>query len=169
MPKIFRRDNSFGAVRGIRRASARIPWKLLILLSSCSPLSEHYSNILPPDPKILVEYTGTYQCSQGPTYLDLQILSQEEEGKDLAIFSFGPLEVNPTVPNGSFLIKGRFDKDFGALELHPVRWITRPAFYSMAGLSGSSADSGRTISGTITGLWGTLTCSTFRIKREEKS
>ena len=138
----------------------------LATLVSCSPISQHYNNVIPQSSNIIAQYSGTYACGQGTTGLELQVLSSEPSSPVQVVFNFVPIEANPDVPNGSFLMDGQFDLTGGTLDLRPQHWITRPAFYTMVGLSGSSIDGGVTFTGSVRGdLLDSLSCSTFRVKR----
>ena len=105
-------------------------------------------------------WEGSYSCAQGPTALRLGTLASAD-GTVEALFEFGPLAGNSTVPSGSFLLKGSIRRSDGFLELLPVRWISRPAGYVMVGLAG--VVSGNTFSGAIVGGYA---CTNFRVTRQ---
>ena len=77
-----------------------------------------------------------------------------------AVFSFGPIESNPGVPNGSYSMTGRLDSR--SLTLTPKVWIEKPSGYVMVGLvadlQGKDPD---VLSGTVTNS----ACTTFRVTR----
>jgi hypothetical protein len=104
-------------------------------------------------------YTGRYLCNQGTTGLSLQILGKQDN-QTIAIFHFYPLPSNPNVSSGSFIVQGAYDPIHGSMSLHPVSWITRPARFSMVGLSGTSTDKGHSFDGSLTE---SLFCSTFSV------
>jgi hypothetical protein len=81
-------------------------------------------------------WQGRYLCAQGPTALTLT-LDLSPDGRAAAVFDFGPLPENPTVPNGRYLVDGTaFRHPDGAVDvaLRPDRWITQPPDYVMVGL-----------------------------------
>ena len=104
-------------------------------------------------------WKGTYTCGQGLTGFNLDI-SDEGGGAVSAVFSFGPVESNPGVPNGSYSMTGRLDPR--SLTLTPKAWIEQPSGYVMVGLvaelPGEDPD---VLSGTVTNA----ACTTFRITR----
>lgn len=104
-------------------------------------------------------WKGTYTCAQGLTGFNLDI-SDEGGGAVSAIFSFGPIESNPGIPNGSYSMTGR--RDSRSLTLTPKAWIEKPSGYVMVGLvadlPGKDPD---VLSGTVTNS----ACSTFRVTR----
>jgi hypothetical protein len=126
-------------------------------------------NALPPNiasmlnnPKNALEsriYTGRYLCNQGTTGLSLQILGKKYN-ETVAIFHFYPLPANLNVSSGSFIVKGAYDPILGPMSLYTVSWITRPARFTMVGLSGTSTDKGHSFDGSLTD---SLFCSTFSI------
>jgi hypothetical protein len=80
-------------------------------------------------------WKGRYECAQGVTALQLT-LDVESNGRARAIFEFGPLEDNPTLPTGSFRLTGTAlpADDAITLSLQPEEWIDRPPGYEMVGI-----------------------------------
>ena len=105
------------------------------------------------------QWKGTYTCAQGLTGFNLDI-SDEGGAAVSAVFTFGPVESNPGVPNGSYSMTGR--RDARSLTLTPSAWITQPPGYVMVGLvadlPGEDPD---VLSGTVTNS----SCTTFRLTR----
>lgn len=95
----------------------------------------------PPDASVVVPlpphtvWTGRYECAQGVTSVQLT-LDVEPDGRARAIFDFGPLADNPTVPSGSYRMRGTVAPLDSALDLwlKPDEWIDRPESYEMVGL-----------------------------------
>lgn len=79
-------------------------------------------------------WAGRYTCAQGVTAADLVI--EVRGGAATATFAFGPLDINPTVPRGSFRMTGTAESTPTglALNLTPDEWIEQPADYLMVGL-----------------------------------
>ncbi len=80
-------------------------------------------------------WTGRYECAQGVTAVQLT-LDIEPDGRARAIFDFGPLADNPTLPNGSFRMRGTARPLDEAIDVHlsPDEWIDRPDNYEMVAL-----------------------------------
>lgn len=121
------------------------------LLAGCAIAATNSQATTPQGYSVSQEYTGTYTCPQGPTDIDLKVLSNPSNpALQYAIFSFGPpgTDLNNN-PQGSYLMDGTFDLNSGNLELQPVSWIEEPPSFIMVGMSGNSDDGGATFSGTI--------------------
>ncbi|MFI7705845.1 serine/threonine-protein kinase [Nonomuraea sp. NPDC049480] len=104
-------------------------------------------------------WTGTYQCSQGKTALELTI-TETSSGKLDAVFAFEADPSNPGVPSGSYAMSGRLDG--GILVLKGERWIDRPGQYIMVDIRATlTEDRPSAIEGTILGQG----CSTFAVER----
>ncbi len=105
-------------------------------------------------------WTGTYDCAQGATAVDITIApSGADSGLD-AVFTFSPSAENPDVPSGSFLMKGSIID--GVLTLTGTTWLEQPPGYVLIDLRASVPDaSADSISGEVT----TSGCSTFEISR----
>jgi hypothetical protein len=105
-------------------------------------------------------WKGTYNCNQGLTTLRLTVIESAASGGLAATFSFSPDPSNPTVPYGSFLMRGSLTD--GVLELKGERWIHRPGVYEMVGLSARVTEDRPTrLQGTVGGAG----CSTFSLER----
>ena len=79
-------------------------------------------------------WIGQYTCPQGPTALELTIETRGDA--TTAVFAFGPLDSNPTVPNGAYRMTGTKLDANGIVpyRLEPDAWIDRPDRYEMVGL-----------------------------------
>lgn len=138
--------------------SARGPCDL-IFGPSCGPTPTSAGSASPGSRDVTGQWKGTYTCGQGLTDFDLDI-SDEGGGAVSAVFSFGPIESNPGVPNGSYSMTGRLGPR--SLTLTPKVWIEKPSGYVMVGLvaelPGEDPD---VLSGTVTNS----ACTTFRVTR----
>ncbi len=98
-------------------------------------------------------WEGTYLCGQGLTKLKLIINAQKSTNID-AIFIFSAHASNPTVPSGSFKMKGVY-KNLNSvdipdtLELKATRWINRPSKYDTVDLQGNVSPSEKRIVGNV--------------------
>ncbi|GIJ44507.1 hypothetical protein Val02_13930 [Virgisporangium aliadipatigenens] len=77
-------------------------------------------------------WKGEYRCAQGLTGLTLIIFVVDRKNAR-ATFEFYPLPSNPSVPRGSFALKGTYFST--GISLEPDYWIHQPAGYMMLGLS----------------------------------
>lgn len=96
-------------------------------------------------------WTGRYECGQGVTALQLTI-DLEPGDAARAIFDFGPLADNPTVPNGSYRMRGTVVASSGdtmSVSLHPDEWIDQPENYVMVGLEGTIDPARHSLRGRI--------------------
>ncbi len=109
------------------------------------------------------EWTGTYACIQGETALHLGIRTQSD-GTLTALFRFGGLASNPTVPRGCFTLTGAFDPISSRVTLSPERWLVHPPEFVMVGLDGSLDPDGSHFAGTIAGG---SACTTFDLERSD--
>lgn len=116
--------------------------------ASSSPPTAGVQNTTPPTTPAYAPlpphtvWTGRYECAQGVTSLQLT-LDVEANGRARAIFDFGPLADNPTVPNGSFRLRGTATEadDAITVSLQPEEWIDRPDNFVMVGIqAGIDAD-----------------------------
>jgi clan AA aspartic protease (TIGR02281 family) len=96
-------------------------------------------------------FRGSYVCAQGLTALVLRILTPSTASETRAQFSFGPSQLNPLVPDGSFSMVGHVDLSRGTMTLRPVEWIQRPEPYVMVSLEGASSDGGKSFYGRVVG------------------
>lgn len=53
-----------------------------------------------------------------------------------AIFHFHPTSSNPSIPSGTYNMKGSFDEKTRTLHLGGISWVNRPENYDMVPLSG---------------------------------
>lgn len=81
-------------------------------------------------------WRGRYECAQGWTALQLT-LEVAPDGRAVAIFDFGALADNPTVPSGSYRLVGMVAEspERTELTLSPERWISQPDGYEMVPLT----------------------------------
>jgi hypothetical protein len=109
-------------------------------------------------------WRGIYECAQGLSAMTLRI-DVAPGGVAIARYDFGPVESNPTVPHGAFLLAGSFEPnaDGGfAAELVATEWIVHPDNYFMVPLSIRSPDGKR-----LSGKSHHATCKPFTITRVE--
>lgn len=66
-----------------------------------------------------------------------------------ATFNFYGTNSNPSIPNGSYIMSGSFDKKNGELKLGGVGWVKRPANYDMVPLMGVIDSSQKFFKGRI--------------------
>ncbi len=97
-------------------------------------------------------WSGHYTATQGETSLELTIM--EDNGAYSAIFAFGPLETNPTVPEGSFYMDVYFNPNTLEIQLIGREWIIRPSDYYMVDLIGSVSADFKQMSGDV--LWSSV-------------
>lgn len=113
-------------------------------------------------------WDGTYTCGQGLTNLKIVIEAKNANEID-ALFIFSPHSSNPSVPSGSFRMKGTY-KTFSSpdipsvLNLQGTTWINRPNGYVTVDLSGNVLPKDKKIAGNVT----TSGCSTFEVIKVEK-
>ena len=114
-------------------------------------------------------WRGTYTCIQGPTALALTV-SRLRDGQLAAVFRFGPLPGNPTVPTGCYVVVGTEARS-GHVSLSPRGWLSRPgdrnqgpftSSYEMVGLDGTVDPNNTTFRGHITDGTG---CTGFDLTR----
>lgn len=109
-----------------------------------------------------IDYQGVYYCGRQVASLSLKLYPPSADPRQRALFQFGPKPTSPEVPHGAFIVEGTIDLTGGTMILAPVRWVTQPAGYPLLGLSGRSADAGRTFSGRVTD---SAACSLFTLRR----
>ena len=112
----------------------------------------------PSRPEVDGVWTGTYDCNQGLTGVQLTITGATG-GALKATVDFYPVESNPGVAKGSYELVGSYSKAQG-LVLNPDYWISEPAGYEMVGLSAPSPHA-NLMNGSVQGL----NCSTFSVTR----
>ena len=84
-------------------------------------------------PDISGFYSGSYECVQGVTGLDLTI--RQEDCSLAATFEFYAVELNPDVPSGSFNMIGQIGST-GLFDLEGTTWISQPEGYIMTDILG---------------------------------
>lgn len=106
-------------------------------------------------------WRGTYICTQGLTAVTLR-LEIRPNGEALAIYEFGPLAQNPSVPEGSFEMTGTVTpqgpNSFSG-DLQPGAWLKHPANYVAVGLTLEAT--GNEMAGSIA----SPNCRDFRVRR----
>ena len=77
-------------------------------------------------------WTGTFVASQGKTRADVVIKRVTADGYITnGVFSFSATPTNPSVPSGSYTLKGGYDKKTGEVAFSGGEWIVQPEGYSM--------------------------------------
>jgi hypothetical protein len=96
-------------------------------------------------------WRGRYECAQGVTALQLT-LDVDPNGRAAAIFDFGPLADNPSIPAGSYRMTGSATPTDDAITvtLEPEAWISQPDDYMMVGIQAGIDASRRGMRGRIT-------------------
>jgi serine/threonine protein kinase len=112
----------------------------------------------PGRPEVDGVWTGTYDCNQGLTGMQLTITGSTG-GSLRATMRFYPIATNPGVADGSYELVGSYSAADG-LVLNPDYWIDEPAGYEMIGLNASHPHA-NSMSGSVQGLG----CSTFSVSR----
>jgi hypothetical protein len=112
----------------------------------------------PSRPDVDGVWTGTYDCNQGLTGVQLTITGSTG-GALKATVDFYPVASNPGVAQGSYELVGSYSATQG-LVLNPDYWINEPAGYEMVGLSAPSPHA-KLMNGSVQGL----NCSTFSVTR----
>jgi hypothetical protein len=129
------------------------------LLAAC--VTQWATSCSAPDgPNPAGAWVGRYTCAQGLTALDLTI-EQPTPGRLRAQFHFSAVPSNPEVPEGCFLMTGRFDgRDHVVLE--PSARVDRPAGFVMVGLDGTLTAGASVLTGNVTQV---PVCTTFTLSR----
>lgn len=129
---------------------------------SSSPTASAPTLTAPPpvDTSAVVgRWQGTYTCAQGATGLSLEIRATSDTALE-ATFHFRKIPQNPTVPEGSYTMKGFLVND--KLRLRRQEWIDRPQGFVMVGLNARVTDpEPQRLSGTVSNLG----CEGFTITR----
>ena len=112
----------------------------------------------PGRPAVDGVWTGTYDCNQGLTGVQLRITGSTVSALK-ATLDFYPVASNPDVAKGSYELVGSYSAAQG-LVLNPDYWISEPAGYEMVGLSAPSPHA-NLMNGSVLGL----NCSTFSVTR----
>jgi len=111
-----------------------IGFLFLLLIDGCASLNLPIESTNPQP--VLGIWRGEYSCAQGLTGVTL-ILEKNPGNNHLinGTFSFFPLPFNPTVPSGSFTLKGNYTES-RKLTLIPDRWIDHPFLFTMVSIDG---------------------------------
>jgi hypothetical protein len=107
-------------------------------------------------------WVGEYSCGQGRTGLTLTVGGADSDHLD-AVFDFYPAAGNPELPEGCYVMSGRYDRSKGSLSLSAGRWMLQPPNYVTVDLAGNV--SGGSFKGTVRGP----SCSTFDLHRTKAS
>jgi len=97
-------------------------------------------------------WTGRYRCAQGITGITLS-LEIAPDGATTGVFAFSAVPENPTVPSGSYRLRGtasRLPEGGFSVDLRGESWIDQPQGYIMVGIQASSDLERRHLSGRIT-------------------
>ncbi len=108
------------------------------------------------------EYQGVYFCTGAVVHLTLKVYPRSPEAQRRALLLFGPNASSPDIPHGAFLVEGAIDPAAGEIALAPVRWVMQPPGYPWLGLTGRSADGGKTWRGRVTD---SAACTQFTMAR----
>lgn len=111
--------------------------------------------------RVVGSWSGTYDCAQGLTVLDLVIEAGEGPGEVTATFSFTAHPSNPGVPDGSFAMSGTATEADG-LVLEPGAWIDQPPDFTPVGLTAPLPAVPTVMQGTIEDAPG---CTRFQVSR----
>ncbi len=106
-------------------------------------------------------WRGSYVCLQGTTGLTLTIRAKGDDSIT-ATFSFHAVPSNPTVPSGSFVMKGQLGSDPTHLRLAAGAWRKRPPGYVTVDLEGDYNPK----SGEYFGKVDFAGCSDFTVRRD---
>jgi hypothetical protein len=128
--------------------NVRVAW--LVVMAGCWTTDPKPRATPMPDPPppvvrepfpLHTRWLGTYMCSQGLTQVTLT-LDAKRDGSLAAVFEFGPTRDNPTIPTGSYRLRGiiREGRE-GTFEivLDPDQWIAEPPGYIMVSMSATSS------------------------------
>ncbi|HEX6040385.1 hypothetical protein [Longimicrobium sp.] len=123
------------------------PFIRRIIVPACALAAAAPAHAQPADASALSgRWTGTYECPQGVTALDLD-LRGNAYGIVQGTFQFSPTPENPEVPAGSYPVMGRFTG--AALVLRPIDAREMPAGYGPVGIQATV--NGRRMAGLILG------------------
>lgn len=98
---------------------------------------------------ILGDWKGTYNVytRQGLTGLKLTITKVDGQNVEGTV-NISPVASNPTLPYGSFKVRGTFDDSTHVIQLKGTEWINQPSGWSMVDFSGT-IDSNSNITGKV--------------------
>lgn len=103
------------------------------------------------------QWTGTYQCGQGTTALQLVIAGPDSAL--FAVFHFQPTGANASAQEGVFTMTG--DATIPTFSLTQQAWQQQPPGYQMVDLVGVLSKDHTSLLGTVYGAG----CTTFSLKR----
>ena len=109
---------------------------------------------------VVGNWVGSYVCLQGLQGLTVSIISNNA-GAVTAQFTFYPLPANPSVPSGSFLMRGTLAGNTLNLDADESDWIVQPSGWGTVDLHGTISQGGNTWSGTTIGQ----ACGDFTLTR----
>lgn len=79
-------------------------------------------------------YTGSYSAGQGNTQLDFTITYCDSDYNSEALFLFYASDSNPSIPTGSYKVKGtlieKYDDGSAKVYFEGTEWIQKPSTYS---------------------------------------
>lgn len=108
-------------------------------------------------------WEGTYICAQGLTAVKL-ILDAKPTGEATAIYEFGPVASNASVPEGSFEMTGKLTA-IGQSEFigdfTPAAWIKHPPTYVSVAITIEAKGS------DMEGVIASPNCRDFKVRRVE--
>jgi len=107
-------------------------------------------------------YQGVYFCARQVVHLTLKMFQPTDATRRSGVFAFGPGDNSQNIPRGSFIMEGTIDPNGERMTLTPLKWVLQPPGYSWFGLSGGSADGGKTFSGRLTD---SSECTRFTLAR----
>jgi hypothetical protein len=133
---------------------------LLIIPSlACSAVTGFFTKDISGD------WVGTYTCNQGLTNLDLKITRAKQDNiadNISAVFDFSANQSNPSVPSGSYTLKGFYNPSTHTINLLEDAWINQPAGFTMVGLEGKMSEDGTKLTGAVLGP----NCTTFDLTKK---
>lgn len=143
--------------RGEDRKSAQTPFEVTVE-SPPPPPPVPEPVPTPVQPVFAGLWKGTYVCSQGETGLSL-ILYASAADTLTGTFSFYATPSNPSLPSGSFTLRGSYSSS--DMKLAGDVWITRPPNWIVVDLQSGLPSADGTLSGKVT----TEGCTTFSVHR----
>jgi hypothetical protein len=111
-------------------------------------------------------WTGQYRCAQGQTAVELT-LDIDANGAVAGVFSFGPLGVTSTIPDGAYRLRGSVtpgaEADGLAISLEPDGWISQPDDYVMVPVRGIIDRERRSMEGQMENA----SCGAIKVMRSD--
>ena len=115
----------------------------------CGQISAERRGDMPVPQEYIGTWSGRYEAAQGITGLTLDIY--RSAGQTMAAFHFYPVEENPGVEEGLYLMTVTYSAKEERCRLEAVRWRDPSATYRFVDLDGSIGADG-TFSGNVTAL-----------------